>query len=259
MSQKRGFRILRVKHKEYITPHMLRIALTDDDLSDFPTGQESANFKLVIPRPGQEEIPSPPWTDENKPTIRTYTLRRFDEQAREVIVDFMIFGEPGPGGTWAQNARVGDAIGFAGPGPAKLPDEDADWYLIGGDMSALPAASAILERLPRDAKGYAIFHVLSHDDIQPIDAPEGIQFTWRVDPTPDVLAQGLIDAVASIDWLEGSPAVWIAGEGGAMREIRRLMKKERDVDRRRLYVSAYWEIGMNEDRHQVVKRAELED
>jgi len=259
VTPRRGFRILRVQRKEYLTPHMLRIALSGDDLEDFPQNQESANFKLVIPKPGQTEIPSPPWTDDDKPTIRTYTLRHFDVENQEVIVDFMVYGEPGPGGQWAVDAKVGDPVGFAGPGPAKLPDEDADWYLIGGDMSALPAASAILERLPKDAKGYAIFNVLSEDDIQNIDAPEGITFTWRIDPTPDVLAQGLIDAVASIDWLPGSPAVWIAGEGGAMREIRRIMKKEREVERSRLYVSAYWEIGMNEDRHQVVKRAELDD
>src|SRR5699024_9499235 len=105
-----------------------------------------------------------------------------------------------------------------------------------------------LERLPKDAKGYAIFDVLSKGDIQSIDAPKGIEFTWRIAPDPNTFAQGLIDAIASIDWLPGSPAVWIAGEGGAMREIRRIMKKERDIDRRRLYVSAYWEIGMNEDR-----------
>lgn len=247
-----------VLRKEYITPHMLRVVLTDD-LDGFPEEHESANFKLIIPREGQTTIAQPPWTDDTQPTVRTYTLRRFDKDAAEVHVDFLMFGEPGPGGTWAKHAEIGDKIGFAGPGPATLPDPEADWFLIGGDMAALPAAGAILERLPKDAKGYAIFDVLSEEDIQDIDAPEGMNFTWRIDPDPNTFAQGFVDAIESTPWLPGSPAVWIAGEGGAMRAVRRIMKKERTVERSRLYVSAYWEIGMNEDRHQVVKRAELED
>src|SRR5699024_7380543 len=128
VAPRRGFRILRVKRKTYITPHMLRVMLGDDDLSDFPQDQESANFKLVLPHPDSGDISGPPWTDDNKPTIRTYTLRDFDAEQGEVAVDFVIFGEPGPGGQWAVNATIGDPVGFAGPGPAKLPDADADWY-----------------------------------------------------------------------------------------------------------------------------------
>lgn len=261
MATRRGFRTLTIQRKETLSPHMLRVILTGDDeeLDGFPEGQESANFKLVLPKAGQSEIPGPPWNDEDKPIIRTYTLRNYDAATREVSVDFVIFGEPGPGAQWASEAKVGDPVGFAGPGPAKLPDEDADWYLIGGDMSALPAASAILERLPKDAKGYAIFKVLSEEDMQELTMPAGMDVQWVIDPDPTTLAQSLIDAIDAAPWLDGSPAVWIAGEGGAMRTLRRIMKKERDVDRRRLYVSAYWEIGMNEDRHQVVKRAELEE
>ena len=37
----------------------------------------------------------------------------------------------------------------SGPGPKKLVDMNADWFLIAGDMSALPAISVNLEKLPR--------------------------------------------------------------------------------------------------------------
>lgn len=259
MAPRKGFRVLRVQHTHYLTPHMLRVVLGDDDLSDFPQGHESANFKLILPQPGQTDIADPPWTADTKPTIRTYTLRDFNAERHELSVDFVIYGDPGPGGRWALNAKIGDPVGFAGPGPPQIHDTQADWHLIGGDMSALPAASALLERLPKDAKGIAIFSVVSEEDIQTLNAPQGIDIRWHIHPKLHVHDEGFIDAIASVDWLPGSPAVWIAGEGGAMREIRRLMKKERDVDRQRLYVTAYWEIGMNEDRHQVVKRAELDD
>ena len=47
-------------------------------MAGFPAGRESANFKLAIP------------SDAEKPIVRTYTVRNFDEARQEVDVDFFI-------------------------------------------------------------------------------------------------------------------------------------------------------------------------
>ncbi|MEH6709090.1 MAG: siderophore-interacting protein [Alloalcanivorax venustensis] len=53
----------------------------------------------MIPRPGQTEIPLPPFGDappEERPIVRTYTLRHFDSEHGEVVVDFMMHADHGP-------------------------------------------------------------------------------------------------------------------------------------------------------------------
>ena len=44
------------------------------------------------------------------------------------------------------NAREGDLVGMTGPGGGDVPE--ADWYLLAGDETALPAIGRILARLP---------------------------------------------------------------------------------------------------------------
>ena len=182
-------RILEVLRTENPTPNMKRVVLGGaDDLSDFPDDHESANFKLLIPKPGQTDIALPPFNDtpeEHKPFVRTYTLRHFDRARGEVVVDFMMHADHGPASGWAAGARPGDRIGFAGPGKPKFVDFDADWFLFAGDMSALPAIGANIERLPAHARGYAVLDILDPADQQPLPFPDGIQVTWRVNPYPE--------------------------------------------------------------------------
>ncbi|MHB0775629.1 siderophore-interacting protein [Halomonas sp. WWR20] len=250
-------RILEVLRTENLTPNMKRVVLGGGDLSDFPEHHESANFKLLIPRPGQTSIPLPPHGDrpmDERPIVRTYTLRHFDKQRGEVVVDFMMHADHGPASTWAAEATPGDRIGFAGPGTPKFVDFDADWFLFAGDMSALPAIGANIERLPADARGYAVLDVLDEADQQALPFPKNMTVTWRVNPAPERANIGWVDAVMAQPWLAGSPAVWVAGETGAVKAVRRYLIEERSVERHRLYASGYWQIGLTEDRHQIEKR-----
>lgn len=249
-------RMLTVLRNEVLTPHMRRLVL-GGELSDFPPGCESANFKLLLPRPGQSSIALPPFAEmpeAERPIVRTYTLRHFDAECGEIYVDFMMHADHGPASAWAASAAPGDRVGFAGPGAAKFVDWQADWFFFAGDMSALPAIAANIERLPCEAKGYAVLDILDPADRQALPFPEGIAVQWRVNPHPELDSNGLVDAVKAKTWLPGSPAVWVAGESGAVRAIRRYMVGDRAVPRDRLYASGYWQIGMTEDRHQIEKR-----
>lgn len=255
-------RILEVIRSVLFTPHMQRVVLGATDLSDFPEHHESANFKLLIPRPGQDHIALPPFADlpvEARPIVRTYTLREFNQAKGEIVVDFMLHRDHGPASNWALTAKPGDRIGFAGPGAPKLVDFEADWFLFAGDMSALPAIGANIERLPVTAKGYAVLEILDHGDRQELPFPPGMEVLWRVNPDPNTSNSLLADTVRAQPWLAGSPAVWVAGETGAVRDIRGYIKREREVERGRLYTSGYWQIGMTEDRHQIEKRKEKQD
>lgn len=154
-------RELEVIRSTYITPHMLRITLGGAGLAGFPADQESAYIKLLFPQAGE------------RPLMRTYTIRQ--QRDDEIDVDFVLHDTDGPASSWAKTAQVGELIQIGGPGLKKLINFEADWFLLAGDMTALPAISVNLAKLPNNAVGYAVIEVLSEADIQPLVHPEHVE------------------------------------------------------------------------------------
>ncbi len=234
-------RELEVIRSARITAHMLRLTLGGDALASFPEDQESAYIKLIFPR-----------GEGKRALMRTYTIRR--QRQREIDVDFVLHDHMGPASNWAANAQPGDRILVGGPGPRKLINHCADWYLLAGDMTALPAISVNLDRLPEDASGYAVIEVASEADIQSLEHPENLELHWEINPRPDPDGRVLLSKIRELPWLEGRPAVWAACEFNGMRNLRRLFKQDLDIPRTHRYISSYWKIGYTEDEHKLAKQ-----
>jgi NADPH-dependent ferric siderophore reductase len=237
---------LNVINKAFYTPNMIRIILGGDDLKEFPEGFESGYVKLLFDQGGE------------KPLTRSYTIRAFDKTTYELTLDFVVHEDGGPASTWATNASVGDSINISGPGPAKLVDFSADWFFIAGDMTALPAMSVNLEKLPKAATGYAVIEIIDEADKIEIDLPENIEVHWVVNPHPHKENTVLADAVKALPWKEGVPNVWVASEFEAMRSLRHYFKKERGVGRGQIYASSYWKIGETDEGNKRAKRLDAE-
>lgn len=240
-------RLLDVLSKEYITPNMLRINLGGVGLADFPSGFEGGYIKFVFP--------DEPRANPSRPVMRTYTVRAYDAEKAELSVDFAMHGDHGGIATnWATNAKVGDQILISGPGAVKLADPAADWFMLAGDMTAIPALMCNFELLPIDAKGYAVIEVTSADDKRDLGLPEGIEVHWVVNPNPEKLDGKLIEKIKSLKWLDGEVFVWTACEFDSMRELRNYYRKDRKVGRKQFYLSSYWRAGRTEDQHKVDKQ-----
>ncbi len=220
---------------------MLRITLGGDALSSFPVHEVGGYVKLAL-------------QDNDEEKLRTYTVRNFNPQSLELDIDFVLHEETGPAAQWAKNCQVGDEIDIGGPGPKKMVDTKADWFLIAGDMSALPAASVNLEALPDDARGYALLEIISADDQQELNIPEGIEVQWLVNPHPEQANTMMLDAVKALSGLTGTPYFWVAGEFTQSIDIRKYLKAEYSINRKDMYASSYWQIGQTEDGHKINKR-----
>lgn len=260
--QRRPPRILTVTAARYLTPHMVRVTLTSESLADFPEGHEGAHCKLVFPAPGEDHAAFIEACAEGRPPadrnpMRTYTVRHFQRQSLEMDIDFVAHGDEGPATLWAQAAKPGDVLAFMGPGTIKLTEFHADWYLVAADMSALPVAAATLEAMPRNAKGVAIFEILSPEDRQDIDMPDGIEAHWIVQDDPHTASRAQIDFIEALDWPEGAIQTCIAGESGIIRELRRLLITDRGLSKQDAYISGYWKMGLKEDEHQAAKKQGL--
>lgn len=233
--------------KQALTKNMLRIVLTGDELSHFPEGYESGYVKLNFT------------LSTGKKCVRSYTVRAFDLDALTLTLDFVVHGDNGPASAWAMSVKDGETIVVDGPGPVKLVDMAADWFLICGDMTALPAISVNLEQLPKEAKGCAVIEIANEDDKQHINLPEGIDLQWVINPHPDTPNTILSDAVMALPWGgQGRPYVWLATEFTTMRHLRRYFKQDRQVAKDNLYVSSYWKMGDPDEGHKAAKKADVE-
>lgn len=238
---KPALRELRVIQSRHVTPHMLRITIGGEQMAGFPADQESAYIKLLFEQ-----------GEGRRPLMRTYTIR--SQRDNEIDVDFVIHDHPGPAGRWALGAQPGDPIVVGGPGTRKLIHPEGDWYLFVGDMTALPAISVNLARLPDTATGVAVIEVASQADRQPLVCPPGVDIVWVVRRHQSPPGEALFSTVAQLPWPEGSPSVWCACEFSSMRKFRAYFREVRRIDAKLRYISSYWKYGMSEDQHKVVKR-----
>src|SRR5436189_197856 len=82
----------------------------------------------------------------------------------------VVHGDEGLAGPWAARVQPGEIVHFMGPGGAYAPDISADWHLLVGDESALPAIARSLESLPDGATAHAFVEVSGPQEEQKIDS-----------------------------------------------------------------------------------------
>ena len=247
--------ILEVKQATYITPNMIRVTFSGSELANIPTGCDGGNCKLTLPNIGQSQDEFvQQLQDGQKFPVRTYTVRAYRKNDLEMDIDFVAHGDEGPASRWAMSAKPGDFCGFRGPSPAKVTDFTADYYIVAADMSALPLAAVTLEAMPRNAKGIALLEITSDADKQIINAPQGINIHWLTHPDPHTPSSAQEDFLRQLTWPSGRIQVCVAGENSTVKSLRKLLLKEKEIQKSDAYISGYWKIGLIEDEHQKLKK-----
>ncbi|WP_431907340.1 siderophore-interacting protein [Micromonospora carbonacea] len=235
------------------TPHVIRLVLGGEELTGLPVGEHTDHYvKLVFPPDGVtypepvdlaaiRRLPADQW-----PRLRAYTVRAFDAAANELTIDVVHHGDEGVAGPWAARLRPGDPVRFVGPGGAYAPSPDADWHLLVGDESALPAIAAALERLPADAPARVFLEVADAAEEQPLPSKGDVELTWLHRGDRPV-GEALVAAVRALDFPPGTVHAFVHGEATFVRELRRLLRVERGVPREWLSISGYWRRGMDDE------------
>lgn len=254
-------RVGEVLRTSRVTPHMIRVVLGGEGLADFPAGEYADHYvKLLFPPAGapygvpfdpeqvRAELPAELW-----PVTRTYTVRAWDPAAGELTIDFVHHGDTGLAGPWAANAQPGDRIQMFGPGGGYTPSADADWHLLVGDESALPAIGAALPRLPGGVPAFVFVEVEGPAEQQSdLVLGEGVSVVWvhRGDGAP---GEALVTAVKAVQLPAGTGHVFVHGEAGLVKELRLHLRTERGLDPAFTSISGYWRQGRTEDRWQAEK------
>ncbi|MFF5024911.1 siderophore-interacting protein [Streptomyces collinus] len=261
---------LQVARTRRLGPSLVRVTFAGADLHAFHSGGRDQSLSLFLPHPGQRE-PAVPlelgegwwqgWRelpDDVRAVMRSYTLRALRRNPDEIDIDFALHGlEPdapapaGPASRWASRATAGDRVLLLGPAVADnrairfRPPADTDLVVLWGDETAVPAATAVLESLPAGTRVRAWLEVPHAGDVQDVRTAADAEITWLVRHDGAPMA---VDAVREARLPgAGRPYVWLAGESGRVKALRRHFTAERGIDRRRVTFVGYWRQGMTEE------------
>ncbi|WP_369271223.1 siderophore-interacting protein [Streptomyces sp. R11] len=269
---------LQVVRTRRLGPSLVRVSFAGEDLRHFLSDGCDQSLSLFLPHPGQSEPQVPielgdgwwqAWRelpDDVRAVMRSYTLRALRRDAyghtTGIDIDFVLHGvEPGaaapagPASRWASRAGTGDRVLLLGPAIADnrairfRPPQDTDLVAIWGDDTAVPAVSAILETLPAGTRARVWLEVHDAGDIQDLVTEADAEITWLV--REGTRAEGspmALDAIRAAQLpAAANPYVWIAGESGCVKALRRHFVGERGVDRRRVTFVGYWRQGLSEE------------
>jgi NADPH-dependent ferric siderophore reductase len=243
------FREMRVVSAHRLTPRMQRVRLAGLDLARFATG--GLHVRLAIPPEGRVPVwphagpaAMPVWpTGEDALATRVYTIRRIDPAAGHLDIDVALHDPPGVGCRWACEAQPGDLVGMLGPGGGDV--SPADWTLLLGDETALPAIARILAEMPATARGHALIEVADAGEEQDLSHPRGMIVEWlHRGERPAGTTTLLAEAAERVAWPEeGEVFVWAAAEFEAFKAIRRHCRKAVGLKKSQHLVVAYWRRG----------------
>ncbi|MFE6456295.1 SIP domain-containing protein [Streptomyces cinereoruber] len=192
--------------------------------------------RLVLPR---QQVSSLDWSD-GRPVAKDYTPVSHDPEKGEIVFDF-VRHDGGVASTWAENAAPGDSAWIAGPKMSHSHPEGADWILVVGDETALPAIGRWLAEMPEGTKARVFIEVGEDSHRQELPTKADAEIVWlsrngAPAGTTDLLEQ----AVRAADWLPGTVFAWVAGEAVTLKGIRRHLATERGVPREQTHITGYW-------------------
>ena len=239
------------------------MTLTGAELDGFRVDEPAASVRLLLPPAGEGNLVMPSWNgnefllpDGSRPAIRTFTPRRSDPEARELDVDIVLH-EGGVASAWVEAAQPGDAVAVSGPGrgytveqgperPVRAGSRAATGFLLGGDETAIPAVSQLLEVLPVDRPVQVHLEVAHPDARLPLPAHPDTTVEWHDSAPGAAPGDALVAAVRAAGVAPGTQ-VWAAGEAAAMQRIRRHLFDERGFARRETTIRGYWKQGRGGD------------
>jgi NADPH-dependent ferric siderophore reductase len=230
-----------------LTPRMRRVRLAGE-LHGLSVVGPTDHVKLFFPAAPGQEPPEPAFTARGLAApppgaprpYREYTLRRHDPVAGTVDVDLVRHGG-GLAGRWIEDPR--GALWLLGPRSSAVV-APRDWYLLGGDETALPALARWLEQVPAGAPVHVVVEVADAAEEAYLDeAPPHVTVHWcyRDGAAPGTTTL-LDDAVAAFAPPAGEGFAWMGAEAGVLRAVRRRLRAI--LPAAAVDLDGYWRRGL---------------
>ena len=251
---------------ERLSPSIIRLVFGGGELENFVSTPFTAQYinGYFSPPKAPYSVPFDPEQarttgDDFRPRPRRFTVRKWDAEKKLLAIDLVTHGDEGYAGTWAQRAKIGDRFQFKGPNGAYRPNPEVDWHLLAGAESALPAISASIESLPTSKPCVAIVVVDGPEYEITIQSDIGLKLIWLYRSKVLEPEKVLPNAIKNFEFLDGQYDVFVHGEAGEVREIRKYLITDRGIDESNASISPYWRRNHTNEAWCRVKRQWLAD
>jgi len=255
-------RTAEVVRTAWISSTSIRLTVGGEGVAGFESAVFDEHVKLIYPDPetGELVLPTPDGDDLDWPrpfpTSREYTIRAHRPEQGEIDIDFVAHAG-GLAADWVREVQPGDPVHIAGPPGGYAVPDDYTHYLLAGDETALPAMARWLEEAPRDTVGWVVVEVPAPASQVPLDGPPGVEVVWL--HTGSGGGTELDDAVRALPIpADADLFVWLAGEAGAIKPLRRWVRDERGLGKDQSSITGYWKRG-HADTHEHMDDDEDED
>jgi NADPH-dependent ferric siderophore reductase len=212
-----------------VAPNMRRVVLTSDEIAEFSYKPGQA-IVLILPRPGGET------------GRRDYTIRGMSRSAGTIHVDFVLHGDT-PAPTWARQAKPGDMIEVRGPRGDTVLRPDADWHLLTGDETCIPAIAHILETMPARTRVFVFIEVGDRSGEIDLETQADATIRWvhrdGAPASPSELMNGIVE---NFLLPPGRGHAYIIGETSNVRRQRHTLIA-RGFTRDQISSEGYWRPG----------------
>ncbi|WP_338087827.1 siderophore-interacting protein [Nocardioides lijunqiniae] len=248
---------LRVLRREVLSPHFVRLTLTGPGLEHLERSGPDQAVRLFFPRAGQSRLEMPTtstiaWMPQlllvpkaRRPWVRMYTVRAVRPELRELDVELAVHDVHAPAAAWALAARPGEQVGIFDEGFTYFPRPHAEWQLLVGEESALPAILAILEQAPASLVARVLLEVPEAADVRPdVVRPDGVEIEWVTREGRDgPPGAAVLETVRRAELPPGPSYTWVAGEARLATGLRRHLVEERGVPKSDITFVGYWREG----------------
>lgn len=208
----------------------------DDDVKLLPVDPRTGELPFEVPRNTDDGTVD--WPAGSFQYSRTYTVRHFDADKREMAIDFAMH-EGGLAAGWAGSVQPGEKILMAGPKHSSSLPRDVDWMLIAGDETALPAIAHCLEQLPPGLPATVVIEVAEPAHRLDLECAAPLDVTWLFRSESGGESR-LVETVQAAQWRPGQPYLWVAGEALTIKPLRRWAKQDREIAKQYVEIAGYW-------------------
>jgi NADPH-dependent ferric siderophore reductase len=223
-------RSLVVESTGRVTPGMVRITFSGDELADFESLGFDDHVKISVPTPSGEM------------ERRDYTPRRYDTSAKRLVVDFAVH-DAGPVTQWALGAKPGDTLQVGGPRGSAVVSADVTRWLLIGDETALPAIGRRIEEASAGTQIVSVVAVTGPGEQQSFETSAELTTLWAHRPSSAAADPAALLSVVKTVELKPGTFVWIAAEGAVARAIRNHLVQERGYPLSWIKAAGYWAMG----------------
>lgn len=227
---------VRVVRNRMLSPFLRRITLAGACLSGYVTGLPAQWIKLYAPMS----------LSDLGDIGRAYTIRAYRPDEKEIDIDIALHRQ-GPLTMWAASAWEGQSLAISGARGGYTIAPGAQWLMLAGDVTAVPAISTILETLPQEFPVKVCVNLSDASELDLLPVSRHTELYWMVQGRGARASRGNLQAiVASAGAFNGPGQAWIAGEASVAAAVGKYLLRDVGMAAASVHPFGFWKRRIRE-------------